>query len=123
MMPLGVASPCSFVAPVDLAPGAAAAHANGARLRVDLDALQRREVDDDAVVARPQAGAVVAAAADGQEQVVVAGERDRLRDVGRARALRDQRRPLVDHGVVDLARLVVVGVFGPDQPSPKPVSS
>ena len=38
----------------------------------------------------------------------------------RVGAARDQRRPLVDHGVVDRARLVVVGVAGPDQPSPEP---
>ena len=103
--------------PIDFAPGAAAADPDGAGLRIDLDVLQRREVDDDAVVARSQAGAVVAAAADGQEQVVVACERDGHGDVVRTRALRDQRRPLVDHRVVDLARLVVVGVLGPDQPS------
>ena len=52
--------------PIDLAPGAAAAHPNRAGLRIDVDALQRREVDDDAVVAGSQAGAVVTAAADGQ---------------------------------------------------------
>ena len=63
---------------VDLAPGAAAADPDGARLRVDPNAVQRREVDHQAVVARPQPGAVVAAAADGEEQVVVAGEVDRL---------------------------------------------
>ena len=68
---------------VDLAPGTAAADANGARLRIDLDVSERREVDHDAVVTRPQPGAVVAAAADGQQQVVIAGEGDGLGDVVR----------------------------------------
>ena len=68
----------------------------------------------------PRPGAVVAAAADGQQQAVVAGEADRRRDVVGVGAAGDQRRPLVDHGVVDRARLVVVGVAGPDQPAPEP---
>ena len=105
--------------PIDFAPGAAAANPDGAGLRIDVDVLQRREVDHDAVVARPQSGAVVTAAADGEEQVVVACERDRHGHVGRTCALRDQRRPLVDHRVVDRARRLVVGVFRPDQPSPE----
>ena len=62
---------------VDLAPGAAAADADGAGLRVDLDRLQRREVDHDAVVDGAEAAAVVAAAADRQRQVVLGGEADR----------------------------------------------
>ena len=101
---------------VDLAPRAAAADADGARLRVDLDVAQQREVDHDAVVARPQPGAVVPAAADREQQVVLAREPDGPGHVGGAGAARDQRRPLVDHRVVDLAGLVVVGVLGADQP-------
>ncbi len=53
---------------VHLAPGAAAADANGPRLRVDLDVPERGEVDDDAVVDRAEAAAVVAAAADGERR-------------------------------------------------------
>ena len=102
---------------VDLAPGTAAADANGAGLRIDFDLFERREVDHDAVVTRPQSGAVMATAADGHEQVVITGEADGLGDIVSARAPRNQRRPLVDHRVVDLACLVVVGVFGPDQPA------
>ena len=65
----------------------------------------------------PRPGAVVAAAADGEQQAVVAGEADGRRDVVGVGAARDQRRALVDHRVVDRARLVVVGVVGPDQPA------
>src|SRR6185436_6874479 len=61
---------------VDLAPGAAAGDADGARLRIDLDVLQQREVDHDAVVDGSETGAVVAAATDGEQQIVVARERD-----------------------------------------------
>ena len=55
---------------IDLAPRAAAADPDRAGLGVDLDALQPRKVEDDAVVDGPQPGAVVAAAADRQRQVV-----------------------------------------------------
>ena len=66
---------------VDFAPDAAAADPHRAGLRIDLDVLQAREVEDDAVVTGPQAGAVVAAAADREQELVVAGEGDDLGDV------------------------------------------
>ena len=105
---------------VDLAPRAAAADADRARLGIDLDVLQRREVDHDPVVAGPEPGAVVPAAADGQQQAAVASEADDARDLVCVGAARDQRRPPVDHRVVDLARLVVAGVLRPDQPPAEP---
>ena len=100
---------------VDLAPGAAAADADGAGLRVDLDRLHRREVDHDPVVDGAEAAAVVAAAADRQRQVVLGGEADRPGDVVGVRAAGDQRRAAVDHRVVDGARLGVGRVVGTDQ--------
>ena len=100
---------------VDLPPRAPAAHPNGARVGVNLDFFQQREVDHHSAVARAQPGAVVAAAADRDQQVMIAGERDRPRHVSEARAACDQGGPLVDHRVVDRARLRVVGVFGADQ--------
>ena len=89
---------------VDLAPRAAAADADGARGRIDLDGLQEGEVEDDSVVADPQPAAVVAAAANGEQQVVAAREGDRLGHVRGAGAAGDQRRPAVDHRVEDRAR-------------------
>ena len=43
------------------------------------------------------------------EQIVLAPEIHRRDDVGDVGAARDQRRPLVDHAVVERARLIVVG--------------
>ncbi len=100
---------------VDVAPGAAAADARGPGGRIDPDALHRREVDDEPVVAGAEAGAVVAAAADGEEQAVFAGEVDGGDDVGGVGAAGDQGRALVDHGVVDRARLVVARIAGLDE--------
>ena len=74
MTPHGTASPCSCVGRVDLAPRAAAADANRARVGSTDDRAQQRQVDDDAVVDAAEAAAVVAAAADCERQVVRAGE-------------------------------------------------
>ena len=52
---------------VDLTPRAASPDADGACLRVDLDLVDRREIDHDAAVARAEAGAVVAASPNRQE--------------------------------------------------------
>ena len=102
---------------VHLAPGAAAADPNRARLRIDLDVAQQREIDHDTVVAGSQPSAVVAAAADRKQQVVVASEPHSRGHVVGVRTARDQRRPSVDHGVEDLARFAVLTILGPDQRS------
>ena len=99
---------------VDLVPGAAAAGPDRAARRVDLDRVQAGEVEHDAVVDDAEAAAVVAAAAHGEQQVVLACERDRRLDVGDALTVRDQRRAPVDHRVEHRARLVVAGVLRAD---------
>ncbi len=83
---------------------------------IDLDVLQPRQVDHDAAVAGPQPGAVVAAAPHRDEELVLAGEAERRRDVVRARDARDHAGALVDHRVVDGARVLLVGVLGAEQP-------
>ena len=103
---------------VDFAPGAAAADPHRAGLGIDLDVLQAREVEDDAVVAGAQPGAVVAAAAHRQqERRGRAAKETTLATSSASVAVGDQRRAPVDHRVVDLAGLVVAGVLGADQPS------
>ncbi len=97
---------------IHFAPGAAAADSRRPGAGVDLDSLQARQVEDHAVVARSQPAAVVAAAAHGQRELVVAGEGDDFRDVAGVGAARDQGGPPVDHRVVHLAGLVVAGVLG-----------
>jgi hypothetical protein len=49
---------------IQLAQRGPAADANGARCRVDLDLLEQREVEHDAIVDGAEPGAVVAAAAN-----------------------------------------------------------
>lgn len=95
---------------VHFAPDAAAADADGARPRVDLDVLERGQIDDHTVVAGPQARAMVPAAAHRERQAVVSGEADGVGDVLGIAAARHEGGPPVDHRVVDGAGLVVAGV-------------
>src|SRR5436190_14108868 len=89
----------------------AALRANHASRRVDGHLVHRREVDHETVVDAAEAAAVVAAAADGDPQAALARERDRGGDIAFVDAVRDRCRPLVDHGVVEGAGLVVPGVL------------
>ena len=77
---------------------------------VDGGAAQLRQVDDEGAVPDAEPGRVVAAAADGDLDAVLAGEADAGDDVGGVAAAGDGRRVLVDHGVVDGAGVVVAGV-------------
>ena len=100
---------------IDVAGGAAGPTRTVRLRRIDAHALHRRQVDDQSVVDAAEPGSVVAAAANGDGKLVVAAEIHRRDHVGDVGAARDQQRPLVDHAVVELARLVVVGVIAPDQ--------
>ena len=88
-------------------------------LRIDADALHGPEVDDEAIVAGAETRHAVAAAADGQQDVVRAGEIDRRHHVGRVAGLDDQSRAAVVHGVVDRSCRVEPIVARPDQRAAK----
>ena len=96
---------------VDFSPRAAASDPGGAGPDVDLDRLQAREVEDDPVVDGAEAGAVVGAASDCQQQVVSGGERDDRGNVFGAGGGRDQRGPAIDHRVVDRSSGLVAWVL------------
>jgi hypothetical protein len=100
---------------VELAEQGAAADAGTARLRIDDDMVDRREVDDQAAVARRVPGRAVPAAADRERQVLCARELDRRRDVLGVVAAGDRQRAPVDGSAPDATRLVVLRVVGLDQ--------
>ena len=85
--------------------------------RLDPDALQRGQVDDQAVVAEREATHAVPAAPHRHPQVVLARESHRAPDVRRVRTPGDEPRPPVDRAVPDRARLVVSLVRRGDQPA------
>ena len=100
---------------VEVAPQDTGSGASGPRFGVQLDRAHRRQVDHEAVVVDAQARDAVAAAADGDREVALAGEPERGGHVGGARGAGDQRGPAVDRAVPDLAGLVVVVVAGAQQ--------
>ena len=99
---------------IDVAGRAARAHSHRLVLGVDPHALHRRQVDDQAVVDAAETRAIVAAAANGDRELVVPAEIDRGDHVGDVGASGDEQRPLVDHGVVELSRLFVFRMVAPD---------
>ena len=92
---------------VELAPRDASLCSHGLRGRIDVDALHLGEVDHQTAFCDGSAGHAVPAAAYGDLQPRLAREGDRVHDVCRAAAPRDQRGTLVDQAVVDPARLLV----------------
>ena len=88
---------------------------HGAVRRVDAHPLHQGEVYHQPVIAAAQSGPVVAAAADGGEKIILPAKShggDHIGDIGTAS---DEKRPLVDHGVVQLAGLLVMLVTSLDQ--------
>ncbi len=88
--------------------GAAGTDPDGAVRRIDTDALHQRQIDDEAVVDAAKARAVVAAAANRDQEALLAAEVDGRDHIRRVDTAGDQARPLVDHPVVDSARVFVV---------------
>ena len=105
--PRPVTSPCSPVATV-YSPAVIPASTEAVlAVGVDLEALHPREVDDETTVGGPVTRAAMAAAADGELEAGVAGERDDTGDVLGAGDLGDRHRPAVVSLEEDLAGVVV----------------
>ena len=105
---------------IDIALGAARLDAHRARGRIDAHALHCREVDHQAVVAAAEAGAVMAAAADREQEAVLAREGHGGDHVGDVQSSHDHEGPLVDHAVVEGAGVVVARIAPWDQLAPQP---
>jgi hypothetical protein len=97
---------------VDLAEERTGLDADGPAIGVDVDGVHGSLVDEQAVVARREAGEAVTAAADGHGHV------DGGLDVARVRTTGDEAGPAVDRAVPDRAVLVVAVVAGKDHLSP-----
>ena len=104
---------------IDVAGRAARAHSHRPVLGIDPHALHRRQVDDQAVIDAAKTRTIVAAAANGDRELVVAAEIHRRDDISDVRASGDEQRPLVDHGVVEFSRLIVFRMVAPDNRAAK----
>jgi hypothetical protein len=84
---------------------------------VDLQRLQVGQVDHDPTVTDAVTGTAVAAAAHGQLQPALGGERDHLGDLGGAGGPDDRLRPAVEPAVEQRPGPVVTGVVDGDHPT------
>ncbi|HUG46218.1 MAG TPA: hypothetical protein VMK31_06885 [Sphingomicrobium sp.] len=84
-------------------------------LWIDPHRLNGREVNQQAIINHGVARDAVPAAADGERQVVFAGEVQRFDDIGNVLAESYCCRSAINHAVPDLAGLVIAGVAALDQ--------
>ena len=92
---------------VEHAPRGASLGARRLRFGIDLNVRHAGQVDHDRVVGSAEAGDAVATPAHGEVELVLAGEAHSRDHVVGGRAADDDTGPPVDHGVEDLARLLV----------------
>ena len=94
---------------VELSPQDTGLCARRPRLRVDRDALHRRQVDHQPPIADRMPADAVTPGADRDHQIVLARESHRRDHIGHARAASDAGRMAVDRAVPDPAGSVVAG--------------
>ena len=99
---------------IDVAGGATRTHSDGPVFRIDSDTLHQRQVDDQTVIDAGETGRVMPASANSDRQLVLAAEIHRRDDIGHINASGDEKRPLVDHRVVELSRIVVFRMTASD---------
>src|SRR5688500_2285268 len=89
--------------------------ANGAQNRIHADSLERAEIDHQTIITAAEAGAVVSAAADCNDEFVITAAVDGGDDLRDVATTRDESRVLVDHAVVECACVFVAGAALVDQ--------
>jgi hypothetical protein len=97
---------------IHISPGTTTLNADRTCHGIDANALHRREIDDQAIIAHAKTTGIVAATTHGNEYVVIAGEMDRSDDVGDIGAPHDQAGMPVNHAIIDLAHRLVAGIVG-----------
>ena len=104
---------------IDVAGRATRAHSHRLLLGVNSHALHRRQIDDQAAFDAAETRTIVAAPPNRDRELVVAAEFDGRNNIGDVGASGDEQRSLVDHGVVELSRLLVFRMAAPDQSAAK----
>jgi len=108
---------------IEVLPLSAATGAGPPPDRIDRHVPHPAQVDDEAVIDEPVAGHAMAAAADGDREIVRSRETNGPGDLSCVGALRNQRGSAVDHRVEGTARVVVTRVprlhDGPTEAAPE----
>ena len=93
-----------------ISPGATAADRHSFGSGIDARVFNRFEIDHEGFIGNAKSAGVVSASTNGEKQIIFAREihaRDHVRDI---HTLRDQTRLLVDHRVINFARLIVIRI-------------
>jgi hypothetical protein len=85
--------------PIEIAPCHAGLCLNGPLARIHVSPLHTTQVNDNPSVAGGKPGDVVAATANGQQQVIVRRETNGRNYIGYPKAANDGARPFVDHPI------------------------
>jgi hypothetical protein len=104
---------------VDIAPRATTTHPYRACPRIDMNVLDGRKVDDQAVITHSQTAGIMAAAANGNPQIVFPAEMNCGHHIGYIGTLGNQTWFSIDHGVIDSAFVIVLFVGGLYQVTPQ----
>jgi hypothetical protein len=94
--PDGTAKPCRWVSRSTSPSSAPPLHAHRPQLWINGNAVHRREIDDDTIVAQGPAGDVVTAAFDSDKKIVRARKLHRPNNVHYTRTAGDQAGMLID---------------------------
>jgi hypothetical protein len=81
---------------IDLAQQRSGLHAHRPQLWINANAVHRRQIDDDTIVAQGSAGDIVTAAFNCDEKIVRARKLHRVNNVRHSRTARDQTGMLID---------------------------
>src|SRR6266545_961137 len=104
---------------VDIPPGRPTLHAHSPSAGIDPHATHRRQIQHQPVIADAVTGDAMPPGAHRRQQLLLAGQVDRVDDVGGARALHDQARTAIHPPILDNTRLLIAVILGRQQPTPE----
>ena len=104
---------------IDIPPGRPALDAHDTSVGIDPHATHRRQIQHQPVIADAVAGDAMSSSPHRGQQLLLAGQVDRVDDISGARALHDQARAAICQAILDNPGLVIPVVLRRQQPTPK----
>src|SRR4029453_8713609 len=102
---------------IDIAPRASATDGDGPSCRIDTRVFHHSQIDDQTIIANPQASGVVSATADREKQIIFSRKIYRPDYVRYIRAARDRAWLFVYHPIVHFTGFIIALVTRFDQSS------